>query len=50
VARACGYKDGGAITHILNRLQTDAQKTPAISSQMARLESEFNHILSSFKS
>ena len=45
-----GYKHGSLITHILNRLQTDAQKNPEIPYKMARLEIEFNPILSSFKS
>jgi REP element-mobilizing transposase RayT len=48
-ARACGYKDGSAITHLLARLQTDAQTHPTIPAQMARLETNFHRILSSFK-
>ena len=49
-ARACGYKDGSAVTQILSRLQIDAQKNPKIPIQMARLENDFNRISSCFKS
>jgi hypothetical protein len=50
VARACGYKDGSAITHILKRLRTEARTKPASAARMSRLESEMDHTLSCFKS
>ena len=50
VARACRYKDGSAITHILKRLQTEARSKPATAKRMARLRTEIAQILSSFKS
>ena len=50
VARACGYQDGSAITHILKRLQTEAMTKPASAARMSRLESEMDHTPSCFKS
>ena len=49
IARACGYKDGSAITHILNRLQTEARSKPATARRMSRLETEIKPIVASFK-
>lgn len=49
IARACGYKDGSAITHILNRLQTEARSKPPTARRMSRLETEIEPILASFK-
>ena len=49
-ARACGYKDGSAVTHTLKRLQTKARSTTALAARMSRLESEIEQVLSSFKS
>jgi hypothetical protein len=50
IARAYGYKDGSAITQILKRLQQDAGSNPATAQRMSRLETDFNHNLSAFKS
>ena len=50
VARACGYKDGSAITHILKRLQTEARNKPASAMRMARLQTEIDQTMASFKS
>jgi len=49
-ARSCGYKDGSAVTHILNRLQKQSQSKPSVAARMARLESEISQLLSRFKS
>jgi len=50
VARACRYKHGSAITHILKKLQTEARSKPATAKRMARLQTEIDQIPSSFKS
>ena len=49
IARACGYKDGSAITQILKRLRARAQSNPALSKRLSRIEAEFNRTLSSVK-
>ena len=50
VARACGYKDGSAITQILKRLEAAALQTPAPQARMARLRQAFSRRVSSVKS
>jgi REP element-mobilizing transposase RayT len=50
IARACGYKDGSAITQMLKRLQTEAGSKPALARRISRLKTEFDHILSCVKS
>jgi len=49
IARAFGYKDGSAITHILNRLQTEARSKPATARRTSRLETEIGPIMATFK-
>ena len=49
VARTYGYKDGSAITHMLKRLQEEAETKPALSGRIRRLETEFDPILAGFK-
>jgi REP element-mobilizing transposase RayT len=50
VARACGYKDGSAITQILKRLRNKARSNPVLAERMSHLETEIHEALSSVKS
>jgi hypothetical protein len=45
VARACGYKDGSAITQILKRLGNE----PSMAARKSGLQAEFDSILSGVK-
>ena len=49
-ARQLGYKDGSAITHLLKRLGTEMAEQPALAERAVKLEADFHHILSRFKS
>ena len=49
IARACGYRDGSAITQILKRLEKRAESNPAIRRRLSRIEAEFNRSLSCVK-
>ena len=50
VGRSMGYKDGSAITHLLQRLDEQIAKAPHLASRRKALEAEFNRIVSCFKS
>ena len=50
IARQLGYKDGSAITHIIQRHAKKLPNKPAQAQRIAALEKEFDGILSRFKS
>jgi hypothetical protein len=50
VGKSMGYKDGSAITHLLQRLDEQIAKAPHLASRRKALEAEFNRIVSCFKS
>jgi hypothetical protein len=50
VARAQGYKDGSAITHMLKRLQAHAAEDASLRRQIAKLQREFDRKVSGGKS
>ena len=50
VGRSMGYKDGSAITHLLQRLDEEITKEPLLATRRNALEAEFNRIVSCFKS
>ena len=37
VARACGYRDGSGITHLINRLEAEAAHNPSLARKLENL-------------
>ena len=50
IAHELGYKDGSAITNLLNRLENPISKQPSPARYQAPLQTEFESTLSAFKS
>ena len=49
-ARAYGYKDGSAITHVLKRLEAEARPRSSAATRMAKLRRRMESCLSAFRS
>ena len=49
-ARAYGYKDGSAITHVLKRLEAEARPRSSAATRMAELRRRMESCLSAFRS